>query len=96
MRITVGSVAIVVVGFFLGLALLPDYLFFPLVGVSALIVGLFLLKTYPLWGIGVMLLGAVAVAYGIKFANERRRLDREEGEKAAEEVRRRMGRVRDE
>lgn len=96
MQIPIRLIAIIIVCTFIGLALLPDFLFFPLIGVGMLVTGLVLLKVYPIVGAILAVGGVVMFAFGVKFSLDHRRRENEESDKAQEEVVRRLGRLREE
>jgi membrane protein implicated in regulation of membrane protease activity len=95
MRIPLGPIAAVIVGIFLGLFLLPDFIFFPLIGVAAILTGMALFSTSIAWSIGLLVAGLVACAFGIKCMRDHRAAEDQEANRAEDEVRRRMGRIRE-
>lgn len=92
-RITLGTIALVITAILVGLALLPDFVFFPLLGASLMIAGIVVLKSSVGWAIGLLLGGLAVLAFGIKCIRDHLRADQAEAEKAAQEVQRRLGRA---
>jgi uncharacterized membrane protein len=95
MRITIGMVAVVITAVFVGLFVLPDYIFFPLMAVAALLGGLGIFKISVGWSVALLALSAVFGALGVKCMRDHRRAEEEEASRAEDDVRRRMGRIRE-
>lgn len=95
MRITLGSIAVVIMGIFIGLFILPDYIFFPLLGVAAILTGLGIFGTSAAWSIGLLVVGIASCAFGYKCMRDHQAAEAKEADTAENEVRQRMGRIRE-
>lgn len=95
MRITLGMIAAVIIAVFVGLFLLPDYIFFPVMAAAALLGGLGIFKVSVGWSVALLALSGVFGALGVKCMRDHRREEEAEAERAEDEVRRRMGRIRE-
>lgn len=74
-----------------GLWILPDYVFFPLIAAASLLASFIVLSDSVAWGIGLLLVGSGLAWYSYKIIQKHRRDELDESDKTAEEVRRRTG-----